>query len=221
MKYKAILFELDGTLTDPFEGITKSVQFALQRFGISEPNLENLKIFIGSPFRKSVEELYGLTPEQSAEGLKRFRERLILKGFYENKLYYGIPYLLEILKKQGIKLGIASSKPHVHINRVLVHFGIENMFDAIAGSELDGQRSEKEEILPYAMSLLGISDPSQVVMVGHRAHDAQAAEKTGMDFIAADYAAPKPEEFDGFPCVFKAESVAALTEFFKEDEASK
>lgn len=214
MKYKAILFELDGTLTDPFEGITKSVQFALQRFGICEPNLENLKIFIGSPFRKSVEALYGLTPEQSEEALKRFRDRLVIKGVYENKLYYGISDLLRTLKEQGVKLAIASSKPHVHINRVLVHFGIETLFDAISGSELDGRRAEKDEALPYALELLGIDNPHDAVMVGHRAHDAEASAKLGMDFIAAAYAAPKDDEFDGFPCVFKAESIDDMKNFF-------
>ncbi len=214
MKYKAILFELDGTLTDPFEGITKSVQFALQRFGICEPNLENLKIFIGSPFRKSVEALYGLTAEQSEEALKRFRDRLVIKGVYENKLYYGIADLLKTLKEQGIKLAIASSKPHVHINRVLVHFGIETLFDAVSGSELDGRRTEKDEALPYALELLGIDNPRDAVMVGHRAHDAEAAAKLGMDFVAAAYAAPKDDEFDGFPCAFKAESIDDMKKFF-------
>lgn len=217
MKYKAVLFELDGTLTDPFEGITKSVQFALQRFGICEPNLENLKIFIGSPFRKSVESLYGLTPEQSEEALKRFRDRLVIKGVYENKLYFGISDLLRELKEQGIKLAIASSKPHVHINRVLVHFGIETLFDAISGSELDGRRTEKDEALPYALELLGIDNPRDAVMVGHRAHDAEAAEKIGMDFVAAAYAAPKESEFDGFPCVFRAESIEEMKKFFIEE----
>lgn len=217
MKYQAVLFELDGTLTDPFDGITRSVQFALQHYGINEPNLENLKIFIGSPFRKCVELLYGFSAEQSAEALKWFRERFVIKGVYENKLYPGIADTLETLKTMGVKLAIASSKPHVHIRRVLMHFGIDKYFDAISGSELDGRRTEKSEILPHALELLGIDDVSKVAMVGHRTHDAQAAADMAMDFIAADYAAPCEKEFDGLPCVFKADSVASLKEYLANE----
>jgi len=121
--------------------------------------------------------------------------------------------LLRTLKEQGVKLAIASSKPHVHINRVLVHFGIDSLFDVISGSELDGTRTEKEEVLPYALELLGIESSENVVMIGHRAHDAKAASELGIDFIAAAYAAPKATEFDGYPCVFKAESIEAMRDF--------
>lgn len=214
MRYQAVLFELDGTLTDPFEGITKSVQFALQHFGINEPNLYKLKCFIGPPFRPTVEALYGLTPEQSAEGLQWFRERFTLKGVYENKLYCGIPDLLDTLKRQGVKLAIASAKPHVHINRILIHFGIDHFFDAVAGSELDGRRTDKTEIILHALDLLGMPSPTRsAVMVGHRGHDAVGAQEAGVDFVAARYASLEADEFADKRCMYQADSIDTLKAF--------
>ncbi len=219
MTYQAVLFDLDGTLTDPFEGITKSVQYALAHFGINEPNLYQLKHFIGPPLKQTIEATYGLTPEQGDEALRKYRERFSIKGIYENKLYCGIHSLLEELRANGVRCAIASSKPHFYIHKILVHFGIDEFFEAVTGSELDGQRTDKAEVITHALSQLGLSAKDRVVMVGDRIHDAIGAQTVGIDFIAAGYGYAEPDEFMNTPHVALVNSVLELKNFLLDEKA--
>lgn len=218
MTYHVILFDLDGTLTDPFEGITKSVQYALAHFGINEPNLYNLKHFIGPPLKQTIEETYHLTPEQGDEALRKYRERFSVKGIYENKLYNGMRSLLEALRNNGARLAIASSKPHFYIHKILVHFGIDEYFESVTGSELDGQRTDKAEVIEHALKQLGIQPSSDVVMIGDRIHDAIGAQAVGIDFIAAGYGYAEPDEFENLPHVALVNSISELRTFLLGDE---
>ena len=137
--FEYILFDLDGTLTDPKIGITSSVQYALRAFGIEEPDLDQLERFIGPPLVDSFMEFYGFTREQTQIAVEKYRERFDHQGIYENEMYAGIDVMLSKLKESGKRLAIASSKPTPLVIRVLEHFHIKEYFDYIVGSELDGK----------------------------------------------------------------------------------
>ena len=141
--FQYCLFDLDGTLTDPREGITKSVQHALRYFGIEEPDLKKLEPFIGPPLKDSVMEYYGLSEEQAKKAIEVYRERFAPIGVLENQIFPGIPQLLKKLQKSGTHLAVASSKPAVFVHQILRHFDIEKYFEVIVGSELDGTRGSK------------------------------------------------------------------------------
>ena len=149
---------MDGTLTDPFEGITRSVQYALNAFGVKDEPLEALKRFIGPPLKASFMEFYGFDSDTAVAAVEKYRERFADIGIYENRLFDGIPQMLEKLKKTGHVLAIASSKPTVYVKRILQHFHIRQYFDHVMGSELDGRRTayKKENGRPAVLSDLDI-----------------------------------------------------------------
>ena len=146
-KASQLLFDLDGTLTDPKEGICKSVQYALHALGIEEPDLDKLEPFIGPPLADSFMEFYGLSKERTKQAIVKYRERFSVRGWAENKVYEGIPDMLKSLKEAGYILAVASSKPTVFVERILTHFGLRDAFSVVAGSELDGRRTGKEEVI--------------------------------------------------------------------------
>jgi len=152
--FQYVLFDLDGTLTDPKEGITKSVQFALLQQGIHEPDLNKLEPFIGPPLKYSFMDFYGMTEEEAAIGVADYRKRFAPVGIFENKVYPGILELLENLQKAGIRLAVASSKPEPFVRKILEHFSTAACFDVVVGSGLDGSRESKEEVVEEALRQL-------------------------------------------------------------------
>ena len=156
--FQYVLFDLDGTLTDPKEGITKCVQYALKAFGIEEENLDNLECFIGPPLRDSFMQYYGFTPKQAEKAIEVYRERFRTVGLFENQVYEGIPQLLKACKEAGMFLAIASSKPTIFVKRILEHFALDSYFDVIVGAELDGSREKKEDIVEEALRQTAILD---------------------------------------------------------------
>lgn len=151
---KYVLFDLDGTLTDPMVGITTCVQYALAAAGIEEPDLQKLTPFIGPPLKQSFMEFYGFSDEKAEQAVEKYRERFKDVGIFENEVYEGIPKLLSSLKKEGMLLSVASSKPEVFVKRILAHFSIDSYFDAVVGSELDGRRTDKKEVVAEALKRL-------------------------------------------------------------------
>ena len=125
---ETILFDLDGTLTDPKDGITRSVQYALQSFGIEEPDLDKLEVFIGPPLKEMFMEYAHLTAEEGDQAVAKYRERFAPIGILENQVYDGIPEVLESLKKAGYHIGLATSKPEIYARQILEHFGLERYF---------------------------------------------------------------------------------------------
>jgi phosphoglycolate phosphatase len=182
-----ILFDLDGTLTDSGLGITKSVRYALESFGIHTDSLDALKPFIGPPLKDSFIEFCGFSEEKAAEAIAKYREYFSVTGIYENELYEGVITLLEALKSAGKKLVLATSKPEVFTNKILEHFKIDQLFEFVSGSELDGRRNDKAEIIAHAIAGAKIADPSRAVMIGDRKHDIIGAEKNRMDSIGVLY----------------------------------
>lgn len=187
--FDTVLFDLDGTLTDPKQGITSCVQYALAAIGIDEPNLDNLEDFIGPPLKEHFIERYSFDEATALACVEKYRERYNPIGVYENVKYEGIGEVLAILKKRGIKLAVASSKPTVLVNIVLEHFDLMKYFDVVAGSELDGTRTRKSEVIKYAFKLLddkGLAH-NRSIMVGDRKHDVIGAREAGIPCMAVAY----------------------------------
>ena len=187
-----LFFDLDGTLTDPQEGITGCIRFAMQQLRTEAPAQDQLTWCIGPPLRESFVELVG---EHRADAAVEFyRQRFATIGLYENELYSGIPQLLDELCSRGYLLFVASSKPRVFVERILQHFDLDRYFSAIYGSELDGRLQDKSELLEFALADQKLQG-SDCVMIGDRHHDALGAANNGMDFIGVLYGFGSAEEF--------------------------
>lgn len=189
--YNYILFDLDGTLTDPKLGITSCVQYALDKFGINEPDRDKLEPFIGPPLADSFREFYGFDDEKAQQAIAYYRERFSTIGLFENEIYPGIPQMLEELQKAGKHLAVASSKPTVFVTQILEHFGILTYFEVIVGSELDGTRAKKEEVVDEARRQLLRGDAAKeqrdIAMVGDRKFDIEGAKAYHIASIGVTY----------------------------------
>ncbi|MCM3731548.1 HAD family hydrolase [Fictibacillus nanhaiensis] len=186
-KYKIILFDLDGTLSDPKIGITKSVQYALQKMDIDEPNFDKLECFIGPPLQASFAEYYEFDKENTQKAIDYYRERFKDKGMFENELYLYIPLLLKSLKEQQYTLVVATSKPTVFSEQILKYFNIDQYFELVVGSYLDGTRTSKTEIIQYILDKYNEHRLDDFIMIGDRKHDIIGANNTGIDSIGVTY----------------------------------
>lgn len=185
--YTTFLFDLDGTLTDPKEGIINSVLFALRKMGIDEPNQKELESFIGPPIQHSFANRYGMTEEQVEEAVAYFREYLQQSGLLENRVYEMIPHILKELKDEGKRLFVATSKPTVFARQVLEHFNLNHFFEQIIGSNLDGTRIKKDEIIEHILHTNPQLQKDEVVMIGDRKQDIIGATCNGIDSIGVLY----------------------------------
>ena len=212
--YDTILFDLDGTLTDPKEGITKSIAYALTKMDIVVPDLEELTQFIGPPLMTSFKEYFQMNDEEAQTALQLYRERFSTKGLYENILYDGIDHLLYHLKKNGYKLAIATSKPTVFAEIILKHFTLYDYFDEIVGSELDGSRSLKGEVISEALRRLNVTNQEKCVMVGDRKHDVIGAAQNGIDSIGVTYGYGTQRELEDANVTYIVNSVKSFQNIF-------
>jgi phosphoglycolate phosphatase len=170
-----IFFDLDGTLTDPKPGITRSIQYALQRLDRVVPTEDELTWCIGPPLRASFVTLLG-NEEEADRGVLLYRERFSDIGLYENSVYPGIEAMLSAVQASGARMFVATSKPAVFAERIIDHFGLRGPFERVFGSELDGTRVDKGELLAYALAEATV-DPASAVMIGDRKHDIIGARK--------------------------------------------
>lgn len=197
--YRYILFDLDGTLSDPKVGICTSVQYALNKMGIEAPDIDELEPFIGPPLRDSFMEYYNMTAEEAEQAITYYRERFSTIGKFENEIYPGIPELLKDLKKKGRTVAIASSKPTVFVEDILKHFEIREYFDVVVGSELDGSRDKKEDVLKETLRQMfpdSEIEYDEVVMIGDRKFDINAAHEIGTQNIGVSYGYGSREELE-------------------------
>ena len=192
MNKKYILFDLDGTLTDSGEGITKSVVYALEKFGIEE-KAENVKHFVGPPLKENFMISYNLTEEEATNAVEYYRERYTPIGIFENYPYEGVKELLKELKEKGFNLLIATSKPLVHAERVLEKFELYQYFDVVLGSQLHGKEC-KTDIMKEVLEKAGVKKLSDAVMVGDTIYDIEGARNVGVEVIAVGYGYGKKEE---------------------------
>lgn len=179
-KYSCILFDLDGTLTDPFEGITKAVAHALSRFGIECADRNTLKYFIGPPLRESFANYPGVPKDRVEDAVSYYREYFSEKGLFENRVYDGAEDMLRILYEKDVRIILATSKPEVYAKRITEHFGLSKYFYAECGADLEGRYDTKGKVIARALSVCGVPH-SEVLMVGDREHDIIGAKENGID----------------------------------------
>lgn len=191
-----LFFDLDGTLTDPIQGITRSVQYALRHFGIDVADLRTLCAFIGPPLKDSFREYYGMNDAEAKTAVARYREYFAGRGIFENRLYDGIPELLADLQAAGRKLVMATSKPTPYARRIAHHFGFSDRFTLISGSTFDGARITKSDVIRHALGRLRIADPASVLMIGDRRHDIEGAAATGLGSIGVLWGYGSREELE-------------------------
>ncbi|MGE5628938.1 MAG: HAD family hydrolase [Solirubrobacterales bacterium] len=194
MKYKYILFDLDGTITEPKEGITKSMQYALRKYNINIEDLDSLVKFIGPPLMDSFQEHYGFSEEKAKEAVEFYREYYREKGMFENLLYPGISEMLKNLKNIGCTIILATSKPTVFAEQILGHFNIRAYFDYVVGSNLDGTRGKKGDIIKYIIDMCSIKNLNEVIMVGDRKYDIIGAQENNIDSIGVTFGYGSIEE---------------------------
>lgn len=185
--YQYILFDLDGTLTDPREGITKSVQYALAKMGIEEPDLSALEHFIGPPLYDEFRRCYDFDDVQAKQAVAAYRERFSVHGWKENILFDGVPAMLKTLRAAGKTLAIASSKPTLFVEKILELFEIASYFDVVSGATLDGSISTKAQVVEQALTLLSVKDRKSAVLVGDRMHDVEGARSCGIDCVGVTF----------------------------------
>ena len=186
--WNTVLFDLDGTLTDSGEGITKSVQYALEKeFGMQVP-LSDLRCFVGPPLKEQFMSFAGVSEEEAVRAVERYRERYRPKGIYENYLYDGIKGVLRQLHEEHFTLALTSSKPTEFCRQILRMFNIDEYFTAVVGSDMDGRRTDKYELIEETIYELGMQDlRDEIVMVGDRNYDCIGAAKAGIDCIGVTY----------------------------------
>lgn len=183
MRWRYLLFDLDGTLTDPMLGITRSVQYALRRFGIEVDDLRTLCRFIGPPLKESFRDFYGMDDEQATRAVALTREYFAPRGIFENRLYEGIPELLTELQAAGCMLAMATSKPEPFARQIAEHFHLADRFILIGGATMDGTRTAKRDVVRYVLGALDVEDPTAAVMIGDRRYDIEGAAAEGIASI--------------------------------------
>ncbi len=216
MKYKNILFDLDGTLTNPKEGITNSVAYALKRYGIIVENKDELVPFIGPPLYDSFMKYYGFDRKKAEEAVEVYREYFRPYGIFENIVYDGIGEILNSLKEIGYTLLIASSKPEEFVKQITKKFQLEEYFSEQVGSTMDGSLIKKADVINEAIRRLDLNK-AETVMVGDKSHDIIGAKTAGIDGIGVRWGFASEGELEAEKPVFIAETVADLYDFLRNN----
>ena len=190
-----VLFDLDGTLTDPALGITNSIMHMLRRTGRDIPPREELYCFIGPPLVPTFKKVFGMTDEEGAEALVLYREHFATKGLYENEPYEGIADALARIRASGKKLALATSKPEEFAEKILVHFGLREYFDVVGGASMDEKRVSKSDVIEYVLDKAG-AKAEDAVMVGDRLHDVEGAAKFGIPTVGVLWGYGSREELE-------------------------
>lgn len=207
---KYILFDLDGTITDPGEGITNSVAYALLKFDINVEDKATLYDFIGPPLIDSFMKHYGFTKLQAVKAVEYYREYYSVKGIFENKLYDGIIPMLKKLKAYNKKVVLATSKPEKFAIEILKHFGIYDYFTLVAGATMDETRTDKAEVIAYALKSLDIKNTKAVIMIGDRKYDIEGAHINNVNAIGVEYGYGSSEELKEANADYTAKTVKDL-----------
>ncbi len=211
--YKYILFDLDGTLTDPGMGITNSVAYALRKMGVEPPEREKLYPFIGPPLTESFMKYYGFSWEKANEAVECYREYFREKGIFENEVYSGVRETLSAMKKDGKTVILATSKPEEFALKILEHFDLIKHFDVVCGATMDGRISKKGDVIAEALIRSCVVDKSTAVMIGDRAQDIIGAKANGLDSIGVLFGYGDRKELEAAEATYiveKVDDIAAL-----------
>ena len=194
---KNILIDLDGTLTDPREGITTSARYGLNKMGHPIADSENIDWIIGPPLKASLAKILNVSPEDdlAAQALLGYRERFAVTGLFENELFDDVKDTLQHLHTQGYRLFLATAKPEIYAKRILEHFNLLHYFEYPYGSELSGERTNKGDLIAYILEKEQLN-PQECLMVGDREHDIFGARKNGIETIAVEYGYGSAQELD-------------------------
>lgn len=193
MRYTTLLFDLDGTLTDPYEGITRCVEYALSCQDIEVADRRQLAAFIGPPLKTAFRDYYALSAAEAERAVDDYRARFGDVGMYENTLYNGVVELLELLRASGRRLFVVTAKPWFYARRIVAYFGLDEYFGKIYGSELDGQRTEKSVLIAHVLHEEGLH-PDETLMIGDRRFDVLGARHNGVAAAAVSYGYGTPQE---------------------------
>ena len=185
--YDTVLFDLDGTLTDPGEGITNSVDFALSKYGIETKDKRELYKFIGPPLKDSFMKYYGFDEAKAEEAIAFYREYFRDRGIFENRVYDDVEDMLTKLYADGKTIVLATSKPEEFALRILEHFGLRKYFTVVAGASMDSSRSKKGDVIAYALSMCENIDKNTTIMIGDREHDIIGAKENDLKSIGVLY----------------------------------
>ncbi|MGG0217148.1 HAD family hydrolase [Bacillus mycoides] len=219
--YTTFLFDLDGTLTDPKEGIINAVLYVLEKMGIEEVNISELDSFIGPPIQQSFADRYNMNEIEVERAVFYFREYLKQSGLLENKVYDGIGALLQELKDAGNRLFVATSKPTVFAKQVIEHFQLTSFFEEIVGSNLDGTRIKKEEIIAHILQTNEELQKEEMVMIGDRKHDVIGANSNGIASIGVLYGYGSEIELSDAGAIHIVKDVEELQSFCIENSTIK
>jgi phosphoglycolate phosphatase len=211
MKYKNILFDLDGTITDSSPGIINSYLYSLGQIGLTENDIEHLKSFIGSPLRAYYTQRHNLSTADSDIAVKHFRDHYAETGLFENTVYPGMEALLNELSSNDHKLFIATSKPLEFALTVLSHFNLKEYFGSIHGSDMSADNKPKDKLIADAIIMNGLNK-NECIMVGDRYHDIKGAKINGIDSIAVTYGYGSLDELSKEDPTYFANNYSGLRE---------
>ncbi|MGN0298196.1 MAG: HAD family hydrolase [Lachnospiraceae bacterium] len=218
MDKQYILFDLDGTLTDPMVGITKSVQYALKHFGIEVNDLKKLTPFIGPPLKDSFMERYDFSEEEAEEAVRIFREYFVPQGMFENEPYEGIKDFLEHLVDAGKVLFVATSKPVDFAERILEKFDLDQYFEYICGATIDEKRTSKIDVIAYLIEECQLIDMDELIMVGDTKYDIWGAKEFGIRSVGVLYGYGDRDELEEAGADYIAKNLEELEEILLEED---
>ncbi len=211
--YNTVLFDLDGTIINSENGILNSVEYALNKYGAQMPKRSTLNFFLGPPLDDSFSKLLKISKQEAEILVKYYREYYKAKGIFEIELYSGVKELLIRIKESGRRAVIATSKPEEFAAKILRHLGIEKYFDIIAGATFDNTRSEKTDVIKYALDRIGTTDKNSIVMVGDRKFDCEGAAAMGVDSIGVLYGFGDRKELEAAGATYIAKTVHDIYKF--------
>ena len=211
---KALLFDFDGTLFDTGPGVMNCVVYALEHLGIHETDLGRLRKFMGPPLYDMFRELYGMDDALGHEAVRLYRERYQPTGIWECSPYPGMPELLTKLRDAGFLLAVATGKPTPSALRILEHYDMDSRFDFVCGSEFDGTRSKKAEVVSAVLDRFGLTmHPEQALMIGDRKYDVLGAREVGVSCLGVRYGYGEPGELEAAGAISIVDSVADLEQY--------
>jgi phosphoglycolate phosphatase len=218
-RWQAVLFDLDGTITDSAPGILNSARHAIAKMGLDESRAGDLRRFIGPPLEYSFRTTFDLSESDAWRAVECYREYYAERGIWENTLYPGIRELLENLSLQSDRwVALATAKPEPFVDRILDHFGLNGCFNTVVGSYLDGRRTDKGEIVAAVLTRLPAGIPrNQVCMVGDRRHDIAGAHTHGVAALGVTYGYGSREELQEAGADWVVESVPELAQLLEQE----